>query len=64
VVAPGLFPHAEHGVHPEIYFEAAAAIITFVLLGKLLETRARRRLSDAVRGLVALQPKTAPADPG
>ena len=59
VVAPGLFPHAEHGHLPEIYFEAAAAIITFVLLGKLLETRARRRLADAVRGLVALQPKTA-----
>jgi Cu+-exporting ATPase len=59
LVAPGLFPHAEHGMMPHIYFEAAAAIITFVLLGKLLETRARKRLADAVRGLVALQPKTA-----
>ena len=47
-----------HGA-PHLYFEAAAAIITFVLLGKLLETRARRRLSDAVRGLVALVPLTA-----
>ncbi|WP_434428268.1 heavy metal translocating P-type ATPase [Nannocystis pusilla] len=56
---PGLFPHAEHGVMPHLYYEAAAAIISFVLLGKLLETRARRRLSDAVRGLVALVPKTA-----
>nr|WP_276082555.1 copper-translocating P-type ATPase [Nannocystis poenicansa] len=56
---PGLFPHAEHGVSPHLYYEAAAAIISFVLLGKLLETRARRRLSDAVRGLVALAPKTA-----
>jgi Cu+-exporting ATPase len=56
---PGLFPHAEHGVLPHLYYEAAAAIISFVLLGKLLETRARRRLSDAVRGLVALVPRTA-----
>ncbi|MCY1071858.1 heavy metal translocating P-type ATPase [Nannocystis sp. RBIL2] len=56
---PGLFPHAEHGVMPHLYYEAAAAIISFVLLGKLLETRARRRLSDAVRGLVALVPTTA-----
>ncbi|XXX75927.1 heavy metal translocating P-type ATPase [Sorangium sp. So ce134] len=59
VVAPQLFPHAEHGVRPHVYFEAAGAIISFVLLGKLLETRARKRLTDAVRGLVALQPKTA-----
>lgn len=59
LVAPGLFPHAEHGMLPHIYFEAAAAIITFVLLGKLLETRARKRLADAVRGLMDLQPKVA-----
>jgi Cu+-exporting ATPase len=58
VVAPGVFPHGAHAA-PHLYFEAAAAIITFVLLGKLLETRARRRLSDAVRGLVALVPMTA-----
>ncbi len=56
---PGAFPHADHGVVPHLYFEAAAAVISFVLLGKFLETRARRRLSDAVRGLVALVPKTA-----
>ncbi|MDQ3036395.1 MAG: heavy metal translocating P-type ATPase, partial [Myxococcota bacterium] len=59
VLAPGLFPHAEHGMRPHVYFEAAGAIITFVLLGKLLESRAKKRLADAVRGLVALQPKTA-----
>ena len=59
VVAPGLFPHAGHGHMPALYFEAAGAIISFVLLGKLLETRARKRLADAVRGLVALQPKAA-----
>ncbi|WP_436626227.1 heavy metal translocating P-type ATPase [Sorangium sp. So ce136] len=59
VLAPRLFPHAEHGARPHVYFEAAGAIISFVLLGKLLETRARKRLTDAVRGLVALQPRTA-----
>ena len=60
LVAPGLFPHAEHGVLPHLYFEAAAAaILSFVLLGKLMETRARGRLSDAVRGLVALAPRSA-----
>ncbi|MCU0676089.1 MAG: heavy metal translocating P-type ATPase [Myxococcota bacterium] len=55
---PAAFPHGEH-VTPHLYFEAGAAIVTFVLLGKLLESRARRRLSDAVRGLVALTPPTA-----
>jgi Cu+-exporting ATPase len=59
VLAPGLFPHSEHGVMPHLYFEAVAGIVTFVLLGKLLETRARKRLSDAVRGLMSLAPKTA-----
>jgi Cu+-exporting ATPase len=59
VLFPSLFPHAEHGAVPHLYFEAAGAIVTFVLLGKLLESRARKRLSDAVRGLVALVPKAA-----
>ncbi len=59
LVAPGLFPHSAHGRVPHLYFEAAAAVLTFVLLGKTLEARARKRLGDAVRGLVALQPKTA-----
>ena len=59
LVAPGLFPHAAHGARPHLYFEAAAAILSFVLLGKLMETRARGRLSDAVRGLIALAPRTA-----
>jgi Cu+-exporting ATPase len=57
--APQLFPHAEHGATTHVYFEAAGSILMFVLLGKLLETRARKRLSDAVRGLVSLAPKTA-----
>ncbi|MCU0656061.1 MAG: heavy metal translocating P-type ATPase [Polyangiaceae bacterium] len=59
LVAPGLFPHGEHGHRPHLYYEAAAAIVGFVLLGKSLEARARKRLSDAVRGLIALQPATA-----
>ena len=42
-----------------LYFEAAATIIAFVLLGKVLESRARARLGDAVRGLVALVPAQA-----
>ncbi|MBN8611545.1 MAG: copper-translocating P-type ATPase [Deltaproteobacteria bacterium] len=59
VLVPSVFSHAEHGVLPHVYFEAAGSIITFVLLGKLLERRAKRRLADAVRALVALQPTTA-----
>jgi P-type Cu+ transporter len=59
LVAPGLFAHAGHGRVPHLYFEAAAAILTFVLLGQRLEARARHRLLDAVRGLMALQPQRA-----
>jgi len=51
--------HVAHGQMPALYFEAVGAIITLLLLGKTLESRARKRLSDAVRGLIALQPKTA-----
>ncbi|UYB51773.1 heavy metal translocating P-type ATPase [Xanthomonas sp. AM6] len=42
-----------------VYFEASAAIITLVLLGRLLEARARRRTSSAIRALLDLKPKTA-----
>lgn len=59
VLMPSLFPHAEHGQLPHIFFEAAGAIISFVLIGKMLEARARKRLSEAVRGLVSLAPKRA-----
>jgi P-type Cu+ transporter len=44
---------------PELYFEAGAAIVAFVMIGKLLEARARSRLSEAVRGLVSLAPRVA-----
>jgi Cu+-exporting ATPase len=47
------------GGAPELYFEAGAAIVAFVMIGKLLEARARSRLSDAVRGLVSLAPTVA-----
>ena len=50
-----------HGVHgmPHLYFEAGAAVITLVLLGKWLETRAKRQTADAIRALNALRPETA-----
>ena len=44
VAAPQLFSHAAHGHPPDLYFEAAGAIVTFILLGKFLEARARTRL--------------------
>ena len=42
-----------------IYFEASAAIITLVLLGKLMEARAKGKTSEAIEALIKLQPKTA-----
>ncbi|WP_291991802.1 heavy metal translocating P-type ATPase [Candidatus Accumulibacter sp. ACC003] len=42
-----------------VYFEASAAVITLVLLGKLLEARAKARTTDAIEALARLQPKTA-----
>ena len=53
-----LFKHADHGM-PHLYFEASAAVITLVLLGKWLEVRARRQTTDAIRALNALRPATA-----
>jgi Cu+-exporting ATPase len=44
---------------PMLYFEAGAAIVTFVMIGKLLEARARSRLTAAVHGLISLAPATA-----
>ena len=59
ILLPSLTPHAAHGAMPHVYFEAVGAIIGFLSFGKWLEARARVRLSDAVRGLVALQPSVA-----
>jgi Cu+-exporting ATPase len=53
-----LFRHAGHGMQ-HLYFEASAAVITLVLLGKWLETRAKRQTADAIRALNALRPTTA-----
>ena len=61
VLAPGLFPPAfrrADGSVP-IYFEAAAVITVLVLLGQLLELRAREQTSGAIRALLDLAPKTA-----
>ena len=60
-VAPGLFPTAlrtEDGAVP-VYFEAAAVITVLVLLGQVLELRAREKTSGAIRALLDLAPKTA-----
>lgn len=45
--------------HQHVYFEASTAVITLILLGKLLESRAKDKTSDAVAGLIRLQPKMA-----
>ena len=60
-LAPGIFPPAFRGMHGEVavYFEAAAVIITLVLLGQVLELRARSRTSNAIKALLGLAPKTA-----
>ncbi len=60
-LAPGLFPAAfrdEHGAVP-IYFEAAAVIVTLVLVGQVLELRARRATGAAIRALADLAPAVA-----
>jgi P-type Cu2+ transporter len=53
---PGIFHKA--GIHGHVYFEASAVIITFILLGKLLEERAKSNTSSALKKLIGLQPKT------
>lgn len=51
--------HAGHGMHPHLYFEASASVITLVLLGKWLEDRAKRETTQAIRALQALRPRAA-----
>ncbi|MPZ56141.1 MAG: cadmium-translocating P-type ATPase [Rhizobiales bacterium] len=60
-VAPGIFPEAFRGGHGTVavYFEAAAVITVLVLLGQVLELRAREQTSGAIRALLDLAPKTA-----
>ena len=58
---PGFAPATSRmvGDRPDVYFEAAAAIVTLVLLGQVLELRARSRTSSAIRALLDLSPKIA-----
>jgi Cu+-exporting ATPase len=60
-LAPGIFPASflGHGGRPEVYFESAAVIVTLVLLGQVLELRARRQTSSAIKALLGLNPKIA-----
>ena len=60
-LAPGLFPQAFRGADGSvaIYFEAAAVITVLVLLGQVLEFRAREQTSNAIKALLGLAPKTA-----
>jgi Cu+-exporting ATPase len=61
VLAPGLFPQEfrEHGGAVGVYFEAAAVIVTLILLGEVLQLRAMGQTSRAIRELLALAPNTA-----
>lgn len=60
MVAPGVFPpsFAVDG-HVEVYFEAAAVILSLTLLGQMLELKARSKTSAAIKSLLGLAPKTA-----
>ncbi|HEX6914819.1 MAG TPA: heavy metal translocating P-type ATPase [Chitinophagaceae bacterium] len=55
-----LFPEVWHnrGLHAHVYFESAAVVISFILLGKLLEEKAKASTSSAIKKLIGLQPKT------
>ena len=61
VLIPGVFPPSFRGPDGQVglYFEAAAVIVTLVLLGQVLELRARSRTGAAIRALLGLAPKTA-----
>lgn len=48
----------ERGIEPHVYFEAASVIVTFILLGRLLEEKAKGNASSAIKKLMGLQPKT------
>ena len=54
-----LWAHAGHDMVHELYFEASAVVITLVLLGKWLETRAKRQTTEAIHALNALRPEVA-----
>ena len=58
---PLIYPQwfIDQGLNPDVYFEAAAVIIALILLGRLLENRAKGQTSEAIRKLMGLQAKTA-----
>jgi P-type Cu+ transporter len=58
---PTFFPDwfTSQGLKPDVYYEAAAVIVTLILLGRLLENRARSQTGEAIRKLIGLQAKTA-----
>lgn len=60
-ISTALFPDfwRSHGMEPHVYFETTGMVITFVLLGKFLEDRAKRGTSDAIEQLIGLQANTA-----
>ncbi|HJT54447.1 MAG TPA: heavy metal translocating P-type ATPase [Candidatus Angelobacter sp.] len=60
-LAPGIFPNTFRGHNGavDVYFETSAIIVTLVLLGQVLELRARRQTGTAIRALLDLNPKTA-----
>jgi Cu2+-exporting ATPase len=55
-VDPGFWHN--RGLHPHVYFEPAAVVVVFIMLGKLLEERAKSNTSSAIKKLIGLQPKT------
>ena len=61
VLVPSIFPHSfrEHTGEVPVYFEAAAVIVTLVLLGQMLELKARGQTGAAIKALLGLSPKTA-----
>jgi P-type Cu+ transporter len=56
-VAPGVFLH--YGLHPDVYYDAVLLIIGFLLLGRWLDARAKRRTLDALHEFMRLQPQSA-----
>lgn len=56
LLAPGFW--LERGIEPHVYFEAASMIVAFILLGQLLEKRAKQHTSTAIKKLMGLQPRT------
>src|SRR5690625_7079886 len=55
-----LFPEfwISRGLEPHVYFEAAGVIIAFILVGKLMEEKAKSNTSSAIKKLIGMQPKT------